>query len=1569
MMFTTVSWKPPNVTGGEGLIKVITNYSPEDQFPASSTRVIYDVVYGDDNDVVTSCYFDVNVYAISLVCPRDILFSAEPARDSAHVYWDPARVVGNSEYISISSTHNPGDDFQIGLTIVAYEARSVFDNETVTNCRFGVSVLDIEIPTISCPADILIYTDASTEPYVTWESVNATDNSGYVTINCSHISGAVFSVGLHEVICATWDPYGNQNKCFFMVHIEGVEIKCPENISTVIDKGFTMATVTWDHPDVIGGTNKTSLTVNEIPGDMFPVGPTVVEYMVYDPDSQLITSCNFTIAVYDPDIPTLFCPDNAYELTEKNKPKQVVWDLPEIFDFSGTATLTYQSHMSGIVFYEGLTTIEYAATDFMGKIGHCTFTVEVIGVQINCPKNVHTLTDFRSAYANITWYAPEVIGGEGYEKVNTSGELWQEFPIGHSLITYDVSDRDGTVVTNCTFEVKVEDKEPPVIICPADVVAPVQLRSSDSVHWSMPYVKDNSGVITAITSSYKSGDIFQIGSTNVTYNIEDGFGNINECSFNVIVQEVSMYCPSDVNVTTSNGLSFAANVTWSHPIIHGYTGQLDLLPTRPLGDSFGIGNHVVTYTASKGSKIITECNFSVSVHDIENPVIICPEDILVLVEPNNTPSVTWSTPYVNDNSGVISSVISSLKPGDRIQVGSTGVKYTVEDGSGNIDSCMFRVVVKEVTIECPADFSVTTDLGSAYANNVTWPEPYIQGYEGQLQITSNRPLHSSFSIGEHILIWMASKGSVFSTKCNFTLFVYDTEPPSIKCPEDISITVYTGNTSTPVRWESAVATDNSGQDVRMIGSHSSDDRFHVGSTIVTYSAIDTSGVTATCDFNITVIALCSKDVSFVDNIGVLTWHASEIGSVAKSSKTCPIYSSNRHEAIATRQCASHEHLGAAWNDPKLSDCGDKVELNLDKLADVPVELSNVVEVAVALDNLTTDIHSITSNDLVNIQITMRNIVEEEATLPQIALALVNTTNHILTSNHLRPCPGNNRTLMSTEALLTIINSVDHQMAVSSQEFVVKVGDVAFTRNIIDTDTPGDDSVFMKTQISKDTYAYVHIERKETCFKQLGKNASAKAILTAYGGNTRQQITTSSLMRGKLVIVSPLVSMVLADYECGKITVEIPYNITHVNDARILEGKEVKCAVLTDGDNDGKSTTNICKTVTVAEKSITCECNSIGVFVAVTEYECWSKITWSSYTKVAFYIAIGGICISIILLLISVIITKRKLPTYQTIMCFFWASLICLYVSFLALDHVSSLPFGCVAFKACVQYFAIAALLWSAIEAQAIYLLIRNTDENNRFSIPISCLLACFVPLVPVGLALWLGLIDELNKDERCMITLDMISYFTLILPACLIVFHNTLLYLVIGYRLVPSRRLFFTEKRLSLAFTETLCLFIMVVAVMTSAYGFLITRAAIYEIALSVSLVILTVVIISTSCIRLARYVRKSGTYVVHQDQNGNKDDVTVKPKSAVYFSPFTDGLASDDKTRESTCLLGNGGNMSKNEKTTNGAADDNGNLVANDVGADMEYFCPVTDGLELTDVKLAQEAAILRNNNIQNEN
>ena len=68
-------------------------------------------------------------------------------------------------------------------------------------------------------------------------------------------------------------------------------------IETPTDKGSPEAIVTWEEPDVHGGKDDLWVLSSHKPGDSFPIGCTIVTYVVYDQTNTTITDCQFEICV------------------------------------------------------------------------------------------------------------------------------------------------------------------------------------------------------------------------------------------------------------------------------------------------------------------------------------------------------------------------------------------------------------------------------------------------------------------------------------------------------------------------------------------------------------------------------------------------------------------------------------------------------------------------------------------------------------------------------------------------------------------------------------------------------------------------------------------------------------------------------------------------------------------------------------------------------------------------------------------------------------------------------------------------------------------------------------------------------------------------------------------------------------------------------------------------------------------------------------------------------------------------------------------------------------------------
>ncbi|MCP3029451.1 HYR domain-containing protein, partial [Halobacillus sp. A5] len=113
------------------------------------------------------------------------------------------------------------------------------------------------------------------------------------------------------------------------------------------------------------------------------------------------------------------------------------------------------------------------------------------------------------------------------------------FPVGTTLVTCIATDASGSESDPCSFEVTVNDTEPPMITCPDNItVLVIPGETGAVVNYPDPVVTDNCpGVISSCSPA--SGSFFPVGTTEVTCTAEDASGNIAYCTFNIEVEIVS----------------------------------------------------------------------------------------------------------------------------------------------------------------------------------------------------------------------------------------------------------------------------------------------------------------------------------------------------------------------------------------------------------------------------------------------------------------------------------------------------------------------------------------------------------------------------------------------------------------------------------------------------------------------------------------------------------------------------------------------------------------------------------------------------------------------------------------------------------------------------------------------------------------------------------------------------------------------------------------------------------------------------------------------------------------------
>jgi gliding motility-associated-like protein len=279
-------------------VTLTSSHQPGDRFPQGTTTVTYTAT--DDAGNTATCSFDVivNDNAAPLIngCPADISASAN-ASCQAVVNWAPP-TVDDCSTVTLTGSHQPGDSFPVGSTEITYTATDNSGNSS--SCKFDVIVQDDTPPLFqSCPPEVSTVVDNTCQAIAYWTVPTAIDNCQVASLSSSHSPGDTFQAGITEVEYKATDTYGNVSFCRFNVIVKNEELPvisgCPGDILARAGESGEVS-VTWQAPTATAQCGSVSLTSSHIPGALFAVGTTPVEYKAID-DSGNTTLCTFNVIV------------------------------------------------------------------------------------------------------------------------------------------------------------------------------------------------------------------------------------------------------------------------------------------------------------------------------------------------------------------------------------------------------------------------------------------------------------------------------------------------------------------------------------------------------------------------------------------------------------------------------------------------------------------------------------------------------------------------------------------------------------------------------------------------------------------------------------------------------------------------------------------------------------------------------------------------------------------------------------------------------------------------------------------------------------------------------------------------------------------------------------------------------------------------------------------------------------------------------------------------------------------------------------------------------------------------
>ncbi|MGB0509718.1 MAG: HYR domain-containing protein, partial [Flavobacteriales bacterium] len=856
-------------------------------FAVGTTAVTFTAT--DTNGNTTTSTFDITVTDTEdptfSGMPANITQTADAGNCSAEVDWTAPTANDNCAVQSLTSDHDPMDDFPVGTTTVTYTATDIHGNSATSS--FTITVTDDEAPTISdTPSNITVSNDAGLcSADVTWTAPTADDNCPGTSLTSTHDSGDTFAVGTTTVTYTAEDAAGNQTTSSFTVTVTDDEAPM---IGSLYSEDFENETPVDPNDLCVAGGEYTpddgnwslgpacSVSTNGIPKLVDVAGDIYLEYnQKYPVNSEVWNSADMDVTAFDEvEVSLDIRSFGGLEISGNVKDE---FDLYAVLDGVESSIVSFDGHVDGTGSANGVTK-EASFSESVDVSGASNLSLRirikisggdgsesymVDDISVDAPLSDLALSnDAGVCSAGASWLVPSATDNCSVTLTSTHNP-GDSFAVGTTTVTYTATDPASNTAT-LSFDVVVSDDEAPAIPQMDDITVSTDdgLCTAD-VTWSDPAATDNCGV-TSLVASPASGSTFALGTNAVTYTAMDEAGNTTTMTFNVIVEdnenpeildsEGATFVTTDLTQDTDAGLCTAV-VTWTAPVGADNCTLASLTSTHNPGDTFDKGTTTVTYTAEDNAGNTTTVSFDVIVSDNEAPTITdVPSNQSVSTDAGEcSAEVTWDAPTYGDNCGVATSG-GNYSSGESFGPGTTTVTFTATDDAGNETTASFTVTVTDneapTIADMPADTTLSNDPGVCGAS-VLWDEPTPDDNCGIQTFTSSHDNGSIYPVGSTVVTYTAMDSEGNTTTASFTITVTDDEAPAIPQMDDITVSTEAGICTADVTWSDPAATDNC-----TVTSLSSDiasgTTFSLGTTAVTYTASDAAGNTTTMTFDVIV---------------------------------------------------------------------------------------------------------------------------------------------------------------------------------------------------------------------------------------------------------------------------------------------------------------------------------------------------------------------------------------------------------------------------------------------------------------------------------------------------------------------------------------------------------------------------------------------------------------------------------------------------------------------------------------------------------------------------------------------
>jgi putative cell wall-binding protein len=516
----------------------------------------------------------------------------------------------------------------------------------------------------------------------------------------------------------------------------------------------------------------------------------------------------------------------------------------------------------------GLGDVEIVCTaeDSLGNEESVSFTATVVDTT---PPVIDPLGDLVAEAAGpsgaiVSWPAPTANDlVDGSVPVVCSPVSGSTFPIGDTLVTCtatDASDNESQV----TFTVTVEDTTGPVFLSPiADKTVEATSASGAHASWPTPVAEDAVDGVRPVFCAPESGDLFPIGTTEVTCTSTDLSGNSSQLTFDVHVVDTTppsiLNPPSDQTLEATGPGGAAA--TWDPVVAYDVVaGATPVVCDWASGAIFPLGDTLVTCDTTDGTNA-DSTSFTITVEDTTPPAISgMPDDMIVEATGPAGADVSWTAPTANDLVDGAVAVVCDPASGSTFGFGTTQVDCTATDAAGNDSTESFDVTVVDSeapTISGMPD-DITVQTSDAGGKIVSWTAPTANDLvDGSVAVTCGPVSGTLFSIGATLVECTAVDSEANSATESFTVTVELVGGPVLSGMIDLFLEAE--DIDGEVANYAPTATSPLDGPLPVVCVPPSGSTFPVGATEVECSATDSDGTTTTDTFTVTVTIVAGPD--------------------------------------------------------------------------------------------------------------------------------------------------------------------------------------------------------------------------------------------------------------------------------------------------------------------------------------------------------------------------------------------------------------------------------------------------------------------------------------------------------------------------------------------------------------------------------------------------------------------------------------------------------------------------------------------------------------------------------------